>query len=51
MAKKGSRRRMFAAIARRKRNPEEWFRAPVSAVKVAKNKVLALVPTKKNRDG
>jgi hypothetical protein len=41
---KGSRRRLFKALANRKRTPDAWFAMPVSSVKVQKNQVVALLP-------
>lgn len=48
MSKGGSRRRL-AALASRKRNPEDWFNVPVFAVKVKKNRQLALLPKRRER--
>lgn len=48
---KGSRRRMFKAIANRKRNPEMWGLGMVDSVTVKKNKVIALLPRKGSERG
>lgn len=51
MSRKGRTRKAWAAMAMRKRNPEAWFPGPVVAVKVKKNRVLALLPKRRGERG